>query len=328
MVSDPNDGLLLREKASKMSIYTRLKQKVPFCKKPVKYWIIAEPNSFKGCPIRLCTLFKCYIVHNYLKSDTPLYSSYSNTDYEFYKRMSRLDDPESYFRNIFLSMSYMMVGRDSDQRKFYFSTTITEDAKAELTKELSTYAPTPDISSAFFDVELSGRCCRYPPTGVLPLLDLLQNNDIAFLPPSDYGSVPCEVFFYHFREPEAIVYRDLFMVYRSRAVKRGYSPGFHNILKVFHDPPYEIFITNVDENGKILEDRKERYNEVYNERDVTWAERHCYQKYTVCKVNRMRKWSSSYFTLSFLQDHLGRNPVFHRKGKNRYKIMARSTESS
>ncbi|CCD26913.1 uncharacterized protein NDAI_0J00210 [Naumovozyma dairenensis CBS 421] len=326
MNSNTSQGLVLREKAAKnmvLRIYTQLKRKIPFCKKPVKYWILDEPNSFKVCPYELGFIFKYDVVRHYLKSNTPFYSSVSNTEYKprfpFHRKRSKMYDPQYFLKNGISYNCYMLVGPDMGNRTIYFSTAISEDGMLELNISLSLYKIPTSNSDIFANLNIHNgdweRCNDMP-----RLADLLNENEVGFLPPSDFAPVPCQVLFYHFQESDAIIYRDLFVVYRNRAIKRGYMPNFPSILEVFLDPPYEIFIMNVDDNGNILQDKKEEYNEVYHDCDVTWAERHCYQKYFVCKVNQMIEGSSRYFTLSYLQDHLERNPVFHRKGKTGYKI--------
>ncbi|CCD26946.1 uncharacterized protein NDAI_0J00540 [Naumovozyma dairenensis CBS 421] len=323
MSSNTNRCLMVRKKALPMNIfryeYTKLKEKLSFCKSEV-YWILDEPNSFKLCPREICYLFKYCLMYHYLKSSTPFYSSVFNTEYRslfsFYRRKSQLYDPHYYLRDDHSYWAYLVRGPDTGNGKLYFSTTISEEGIDGFNKSVSGYKNEPP-PLGFIDLNIfNGEIKASEDMPSLPAI--LGDNDIEFLPPSDFGPTPCEVLFYHFKKSDAIVYRDLFIVYRNRAIKRGYLPNFDGILKVLLDPPYEIFITDIAIKGEPVNGRKKKYSEVYHDRDVTWAERHCYQRYFVCKFNQMRKGSSSYFTLSFLQEHLEGNPVLRRKNKATY----------
>ncbi|CCD27202.1 uncharacterized protein NDAI_0K00130 [Naumovozyma dairenensis CBS 421] len=132
-------------------------------------------------------------------------------------------------------------------------------------------------------------CCKLSRT-------LGKPTKMLFLPPSQYSSIPLQAIFYGFSKEDAIIYRDLLIVYRIRAVRRGYKPTMTNVLNVFFDPPYEIYVIPSMHGS----DSKEEYIEVNHSEDVTEEERQTYQAYFMLKMKYMLGDKLNYSTFSEL----------------------------
>ncbi|CCC71072.1 hypothetical protein NCAS_0G01850 [Naumovozyma castellii] len=102
------------------------------------------------------------------------------------------------------------------------------------------------------------------------------------LPASSYSNVPFPVFFFKCQKKTAVLYRDLLLVYRRRAIVRGLEPTIGNIIDIFRNPPYEILIY-FSKDGNI------QYMPVYHDNDVTVPEIECYQKVFLWKLDMMTR---------------------------------------
>ncbi|CCD25787.2 uncharacterized protein NDAI_0G00110 [Naumovozyma dairenensis CBS 421] len=111
----------------------------------------------------------------------------------------------------------------------------------------------------------------------------MKPNRLLYLPPSQYSNIPLLAFFYRFSQEDAIIYRDLLVVYRIRAIRRGYEPIIDNVLSVFFDPPYEIYVISSPHG----DDSKQEYIDVDRCEDVTEEERQAYQAYFMLKMKFM-----------------------------------------
>ncbi|CCD23085.1 uncharacterized protein NDAI_0B00510 [Naumovozyma dairenensis CBS 421] len=127
----------------------------------------------------------------------------------------------------------------------------------------------------------------------------MKPNKILYLPPSQYSSIPLQAIFYGFSPEDAIIYRDLLIVYRIRAIRRGYKPTMDKVLSVFFDPPYEIYVIPSPHGN----DSKQEYMEVDHCEDVTKEERQTYQAYFMLKMRYMLGDKLEYSTFSELLEN-------------------------
>ncbi|CCD27440.1 uncharacterized protein NDAI_0K02490 [Naumovozyma dairenensis CBS 421] len=110
----------------------------------------------------------------------------------------------------------------------------------------------------------------------------VQSNQFEFLPPSEYSNFPLPIIFLQCHLRHAIIYRDFLIVCRNKVMREHREPSFENILKIFNDPPYEITMELSPNEGI-----EPKFYEWERERDITWAERHCYQQYFLLRAKLM-----------------------------------------
>ncbi|CCD26581.1 uncharacterized protein NDAI_0I00120 [Naumovozyma dairenensis CBS 421] len=122
----------------------------------------------------------------------------------------------------------------------------------------------------------------------------VKPNRLLYLPPSQYSNIPLQAIFYGFSQEDAIIYRDLLIVYRIRAIRRGYKPTMDKVLSVFFDPPYEIYVIPSPHG----DNSKQEYIEVNHCEDVTEEERQTYQAYFMLKMKYMLGDKLEYSTFS------------------------------
>ncbi|CCD23088.1 uncharacterized protein NDAI_0B00560 [Naumovozyma dairenensis CBS 421] len=127
----------------------------------------------------------------------------------------------------------------------------------------------------------------------------IKPDKILFLPPSRYSNIPLQAVFYGFSPEDAIIYRDLLIVYRIRAIRRGYKPTMDKVLSVFFDPPYEIYVIPSPHGN----DSKQENMEVDHCEDVTEEKRRTHQAYFMLKMKYMLGDKLKYSTFSELLEN-------------------------
>ncbi|CCC71061.1 hypothetical protein NCAS_0G01740 [Naumovozyma castellii] len=120
-------------------------------------------------------------------------------------------------------------------------------------------------------------------------------NITKCIPPSPYSAIPFPVVFFECREYHAIIYRDLLVVYRQRAIRRGLEPTVLNVVRIFREPPYEILV-------QFLENGEMQYVPVYHDEDVTPAEIECYHQVFLWKLRNMTRSKLDFETFEEFKD--------------------------
>ncbi|CCD23090.1 uncharacterized protein NDAI_0B00575 [Naumovozyma dairenensis CBS 421] len=249
-------------------------------------WILDEPTTF-ALDYRKSTnwIFKDCIMKYFL---TDKGRSFPDTMLEtpFHKQMLRGD----YY-------TLLVLGPNLFKEQAFYSCDI-EEAGKELIKTKYNFSASDfwrllhgihDFTYVQYEGYCYKECCKLSKT-------LSKPDKMLFLPPSRYSSIPLQAMFYGFSPEDAIVYRDLLIVYRIRSIRRGHKPTIDNVLNVFFDPPYEIYVIPSPHG----DNSREEYIEVHHCEDVTDEERQAYQAYFMLKMKYMMGDKLKYSTFSEL----------------------------
>ena len=227
------------------------------------FWRVAEPMWFYVSQTTEQQRLWDYILTCYT-SDDP---SCLDMSPEEEQHVESLFDRETPILSVF--------GRCSPEKTMYISCSLAEGCRDFVRSVAS------DCYKAIFEsFDLSLRKTIYPKRRFLRRLS--SPEETRCLPASSYSNVPFPVFFFKCQKKTAVLYRDLLLVYRRRAIVRGLEPTIGNIIDIFRNPPYEILIY-FSKDGNI------QYMPVYHDNDVTVPEIECYQKVFLWKLDMMTR---------------------------------------
>ncbi|CCD24681.1 uncharacterized protein NDAI_0D03670 [Naumovozyma dairenensis CBS 421] len=235
-------------------------------------WIMDEPFTFGiSNDYSLAVIYRDYIMKHYLVSP------------EYFVNHMGSDFPIDDIIREGNQHTLVVVGNRLEIQTAYLSCDIDEKGKHGL-NDCPFFVP--NVKDLLVSMErvqaIIYKSDNYKKLQEMPFSPFQKSHSFDFLPPSPYSGLPIQAIFFHCTELEAETYRELLVVYRNRVIRQHDPPTVERVMRLFLNPPYEIYVRPSFITGKDQESADEFSHQEHSS-DVTCEERKTYQYYTALK---------------------------------------------